>query len=604
MRLFSSVRTFARERALIMMLPAAAILAACGDSTEPTNNSTGPSLSITPCSVTGTLQIGSAQSARVDCSNGGTGVTLAGGSASYLIVPQFPVGQVTDVGPIPPLSFVSYELRAGAGVSASLAPSASLVSPLAASGALAGIRKPSVKQRNFDAALRARARAQIQSRRFGAAHSAAQMSLVPMMSVAPPPVGSIRTFRVIADSTGATTVGVAARLAYAGTNVLVYIDTLAPANGFTPAQLNAFGLLFDQTLYPIDTVAFGPPSDIDQNGRVIMLMTPRVNALTPSSQCQTEGYVAGFFEEEDLGGGIGDPNSNQGEIFYSLVPDPSGQSSCAHTVTDVGNAVPATFLHELQHLISFSQHFVIHGGNREEGWLDEGLSIVAEELGSLYYEQRCPGTSCRTDPSQIFPDSSQGFISGFLFDSYFYALAPDTASLTLHDDSQDGFSWRGGDWLLMRWIGDQFGQGVYRRLDENTVTGIANIQSSTGQAFPSLFSNFGLSIYTDSLPEMPRTTAPPTNRFVTRNLRQLWARLFATSAGDPEIPLVFPLPVRTVTSDSTTTFRMYPGTSAYFRLNTAASASTVTIQFAAPGGGALSSVYKPQLAIFRLPPGA
>ena len=88
---------------------------------------------------------------------------------------------------------------------------------------------------------------------------------------------------------------------------------------------------------------------------------------------------------------------------------------------------------------------MVHGGNPEEGWLDEGLSIVAEELGSLYYEQKCPGTTCRTDPSQLFPDSSQAFISGFLFDSYFYALRPDTASVTLHSDADDGFSWRGGD---------------------------------------------------------------------------------------------------------------------------------------------------------------
>src|SRR5207244_12332102 len=66
----------------------------------------------------------------------------------------------------------------------------------------------------------------------------------------------------------------------------------------------------------------------------------------------------------------------------------------------------------------FSQHAVLHGGLAEFGWLDEGMSIVAEELGSVYYEQKCPGTACRTNPAQIFPDSSQGFIESFLLDSY------------------------------------------------------------------------------------------------------------------------------------------------------------------------------------------
>lgn len=576
--------------------------------TEPSTSSPGgPTLSITPCSTAGTLQLSSAQSARVDCSNGGTGVTLAAAGASYIIAPQLVVGDV-------PLAFIPYRLRAGAGVSASIAPLASLTPSTAAPFGLGFGLTPnarSVKQRSLDAALRAHARAEIRSGAWRTSASRGLTSgaltsraLTSLAAPAPPAVGTIRSFRVLADSTGTRFVSVGARLAYAGSNLLIYIDTLAAANGFTASQLQAFGVLFDQTLYPIATAAFGPPSDIDQNGRVIMLMTPRVNALTPSAQCNTNGFVAGFFDEEDLGAPLGDPNSNQGEIFYSLTPDPAGTSSCAHTAADVEFNVSATFLHELQHLISFSQHYVVHHSNPEEGWLDEGLSIVAEELGSLYYEQKCPGTACRTNPAQLFPDSSQGFISGFLYDSYLYARRPDTASVTLHDDSDDGFSWRGGDWLLMRWLGDQFGTSIYRRLDENVLTGIPNIESSSGQPFPSLFANFGLSLYTDSLPGFPRATAPSSNRFVTRNVRQLWARLFTTSGGDPSFPLAFPLPVRTLTTDSTTTYQMYPGTSAYYRLNTAASATSVTIQFSSPGGGPLAGTYKPQLAIFRLPPGA
>ena len=258
-------------------------------------------------------------------------------------------------------------------------------------------------------------------------------------------------------------------------------------------------------------------------------------------------------------------------------------------------------MHELQHLISFSQHFVVHGGNPEYGWLDEGLSIVAEELGSLFYEQKCPGTACRTNPAQIFPDSSQGFVQGFLFDSYEYGLRPDTASVTLHSDSDGGFSWRGGDWLLMRWLGDQMPAGFYRKLDQNVVTGVANIESASGQSFPTLFANFGLALVTDSLPGLPRHTAPPANRFVTRNMRQLWGRLFTTSAG-PQIPLAFPIQTALISND-TSNHSMVPGTSAYFRLNTPTGTSTVSVQFAAPGGVALSAGLKPQLGVFRLPAG-
>ena len=130
---------------------------------------------------------------------------------------------------------------------------------------------------------------------------------------------------------------------------------------------------------------------------------------------------------------------------------------------------------------------------------------------------------------------------------------------------------------------------------------MANIQAATGQTFPSLFANFGLALYTDSLPGLPRTAAPANQRFVSRNLRQLWARLYATSAGS-DIPLPFPIQVFAITADTTTSV-MSPGTNSYYRLDTPVNASTVSIQFAGPGGTALPASVRPQLVLFRLPPG-
>lgn len=577
----------------------------CGGSTDATTAPpTGPSFKSTPCSVTGTLQLAAAQTARVDCSNGGTTVTLAGNGASYLVVAQFAVDLVQD-------AFVPYRIIAGTAVAASLAaPSRVPASRMAAASALgAGIalsNGPGARQLAFTRALRARARQKVTlgvwpsaSARSRVSNSIRASTLSNAATAAVPAVGSLRQFQVFADSNANSFKTATASLAFVGSNVLLYIDTLAPANGFASSDLQAFGKLFDQTLYPIDTAAFGQPSDIDGNGRVVMLMSPAVNALTPGSDCQS-GYVAGFFDEGDLAGGPADPGSNNGEVFYSIVPDPAGTASCAHPVSDVAATVPATFMHELQHLISFSQHVVIHNGQPEYGWVDEGLSIVAEELGSLYYEQKCPGTACRTTPSQMFPDSSQGFIQGLFFDSYLYALLPDTSSLTLNSDSdQTSVAWRGGDWLLMRWLGDQMGSGFYKKLDGSRLTGAANIEAATGQPFPSLFANFGLALYTDSLVGLPRTTAPSVDRFLTRNVRQLWNRVFVTTGGS-SFPFAYPVQVFPITADTSTAV-MVPGTMSYFRLDTPSNAATVSVQFAGPGGVALPSAMRPQLAIFRLP---
>jgi hypothetical protein len=591
-----------RYRAPIVRFVLAATLAgaAACDSGKVTSSATGTKLVLNPCSTSGTLALAPATAARIDCSAGGTTLTLAGNGASYLIVPQFPTDQAAN-------QFVDYQLFTGnvAAASASMSRLASARLSVRAAGLAGGIAPKGrnlTAQRAAEKALRARAAARSRVSLLNASASR-QRSATIGAAVAPPAVGTLRAFHVASSFTANVWATVGARLAYAGTNVLIYIDTLAPANGFTPAQLSAFGVLFDQTLYPIDTAAFGPPTDLDNNGRVIMLMSPTVNADTPVATCNASGFVAGFFDSGDFDG-PSDPNSNQGEIFYSIVPDPLGQFSCTHTVGDVGFDVPGTFMHEMQHLINYSQHVVVSGGAQSSSWLDEGMSIVAEELGSLYYEKKytCPGPQCTGGAGQMFPDSSQGFVNDFLFDSYQYALMPDTATITLSTDDQGGFSWRGGAWLFARWLGDQVGSSVYRQLERGPANAITDVQQVTGQTFPALFANFGLSLYTDSLPGLPRSTAPAANRFVSRNMKQLWARAFATAGPSASFPYQNPVQLFPISTDTSTSV-LLPGTMTFFRLDTPAGAATVTIRFAAPGGAAFSPVLHPQLAVFRLPAG-
>ncbi len=451
----------------------------------------------TPCTGGTSVVVGALQGVRVDCTNGGTTVALPGNGASYLVVPEF-------VTTNPSLNqLVSYRMFAdnpAAGtISERLAGSATTagMAPAARSRLLGGeIAPPSLAQMQADRILRRAGRANYRAAQRQAAFSPSP-SFDLLADVAVPAVGSVRSFRVLSNFTSPTYASVGAKLAFVGANVLLYVDTLAPANGFTPEQLAAFGTTFDQTLYPIALSAFGAPSDLDGNGHVIMLMSPKVNADSPAATCNTLGYIAGFFDTVDFDGPT-DPNSNRGEVFYSIVPDPNATVSCAHSVADLGASIPATFLHELQHLINFSQHVVVNGLQPGASWLDEGMSIVAEEMGSLHYEAQCPPPSCRTNPTQLFPDSSQGFVSGFLYDSYQYALLPDTASITYGDDSQGGFSWRGGAWLLARWLGDQQGSAVFQKLERGPADGIADIEQATGESFPTLFARFGLGLYVDS----------------------------------------------------------------------------------------------------------
>jgi len=577
-------------------------LVACSHDSSSTGIKPTTGVACKTANGSGTITLGAMQTATVDCSQGGTSFELAGGGASYLLVPELATGDV-------PITSTSYTLGSPNATASQVLTSAALLSraPTIAPGPMA-VRtdnRPGGRQRSFDAQLRAADRRMVtRGPVVRAQRSVATTG--PVKAQVTPDVGSIRPFRVIATTdTNATTVfkTVNARLAYAGTNILLYVDTLTAANGFATGDLSGIGNLFDRTLYPIDIDAFGQPSDIDQNGHLIMLMTPVVNALVTSADCNKDGYIAGFFTGYDLASRTAD--SNQGEVFYTVAPDPAGVSSCAHTVDDIEFTVPATFLHEVQHLINFSQHVIVHNASEpEEGWLDEGLSIVAEELGSRYYEQKFPPPTGRTNTLQLFPDSSQGFIGGVLTNSYAYLLKPDTATVTLHSDADDGLAWRGSVWLLVRWLGDLKGEGIYKRLEATTLIGTANIEAAAGESFQGLFSDFGIAMYTDSIPGVDRSSIPQRDRFVTRNLRQMYAALFRAAGPSVDVPIVFPIVPQSILANQAVSASILPGTVAYYRIDTPAGSGPVQVRFATPAGAALKASLHPQVAIFRLPPGA
>jgi len=82
-------------------------------------------------------------------------------------------------------------------------------------------------------------------------------------------------------------------------------------------------------------------SDLDTNSVVIVLMTGVVNKLSASAKCATSGYIAGFFFPPDLDTTAPIDSSNHGEIFYSIVADPSATLSCAHSRAGVKSVLRA-----------------------------------------------------------------------------------------------------------------------------------------------------------------------------------------------------------------------------------------------------------------------
>ena len=409
-----------------------------------------------------------------------------------------------------------------------------------------------------------------------------------------PSVGSTRTFKVVAKLDGSRFAEVSARLRYVGDHLLLYVDTAG--QGFTDDQYARLGTLFDRELYPLDIAAFGSESDLDANGRVVVLFTPVVNALSLASECGQKGFVTGFFYSNDLL--LLNPNSNKGEIFYSFIPDAQAAYSCSHTADFVMRTLPGTFLHELQHMISFNQHVVARGGDSESPWLNEGLSHFAEELGSRYYEARFPYPSGRTSPDQLFPDSASIFITPQLLNAYTYLNGTRAHSVTTYDGG-GSIEDRGATWLFLRWLAEQKGDAVIARLVQTSKTGVANIEEKSGEPFGILFGDFSMALYADSLLGVPRAQVSRRYQFgAVRNLRRMMLRLALVEGFlNP-----WPLPLFPLRLGGSLLASMPAGTMLHSLVQTRLGDPGFALGFTRPDGAAFNGSDRAQVSIFRLSP--
>ncbi len=413
-------------------------------------------------------------------------------------------------------------------------------------------------------------------------------------------IDTTRSFSVLntlAAAPGYTPVG--ARLRFAGTRVLLYVDTLAAA-AFTDAELTGMGTLYDQRLAPAVNSTFGAGSDIDANARVIFLLTPTVNAMVSASQCTATGFVRGFFYNHDLSST--DATSNRGEVFYAYVPDATGRWSCAHTKSDVLANLPPTFMHELQHMVSFGEHAIKRNGTAEEVWLNEGLSHMAEEIGSLTYETRFPAPSGRTNPASIFPDSASPFINPNVLYSYRFLFSSAIYSVTsCAPGTFCSLAERGGTWLFLRWIADQRGSATFRSLVETNLTGRANLEAVTGRQTAALLGDFALSVSADSVIGVARTAAPATVRFSSRNLRQLYKSLFDVFGIQGGVGRPFPIEPLALASGTNLTGTMRPGTFLTYRMRLNASTPSAVLRMLAADGTPFPASSGAQVSILRMP---
>jgi hypothetical protein len=121
---------------------------------------------------------------------------------------------------------------------------------------------------------------------------------------------------------------------------------------------------YETIIHPTITTNFGEPADVDNNGKIILLLLDIKDGYSEATK--NDGYVGGYFDPAHM---RKQSKSNGADmLFIDVSPQDAGSTGFY-----------ATIAHELQHLINYSQT-VVKGKNQKDLWINEGLSTAAEYL--------------------------------------------------------------------------------------------------------------------------------------------------------------------------------------------------------------------------------
>jgi hypothetical protein len=366
-------------------------------------------------------------------------------------------------------------------------------------------------------------------------------------------------------------------------HAIVVADTSNPAGGFTDAEYAAIATTFDTLVDPVDRDNFGDPTDIDENGHVVLFFTSAVNALTPA---KSSSYIAGFFFARDLFPTTGTSatvcaGSNVGEMFYLLAPDPNGSvNGNVFSKADVASSTLATLGHEYQHLINASRRLYVNDATDwEETWLDEGLSHIAEEL--VFYKaaglsplSNITATTLRS--SQTYLDAVNNYQIENLGRYSEFLAAPAMSSPWADNDS---LSTRGATWSFLRYLADHQSatqSTVWKSLVNSTSSGLTNLESVFGSDIATQARDWAISSFTDDLLTTATAYTQP-----SWNYRTLFPAMGITP---------FPLATTTATAGIPSTLNLVGGGMSVMRFGVSASTSATVTWSALPSAVSLSLV--------------
>ncbi len=329
---------------------------------------------------------------------------------------------------------------------------------------------------------------------------------------------------------------IGARIVHVGEHVVILEDTATMAEGGATLarqmdpDLAAIGAELDTRGWPL-VQTFGDPlvmdSRLDDNGRVMVVFTPRMNARLGGAVLASV-VTCDFFPRSTFA------SSNVGEFLYAQVPTTLATGMVAGSRGQWRHEMRATLVHELKHVTSYAER-IVRSQPLEEGWLEEATARHAEELyaraaygmarfgnagfaATLACELRADDPSypeCADAPRAMRPH----------VEALWDFLAAPQAHSPLGGDPGD-LTYYASAWALTRWLADLEAPSeaaFFTALTVNRQAGIANLEARTGREWEEMLLEWSLAMLSDDLPGFTAQSARL--RFPSFDLRSIYQGL-------------------------------------------------------------------------------
>ncbi len=243
---------------------------------------------------------------------------------------------------------------------------------------------------------------------------------------------------------------------------------------------------FDDRIHPAACNLFGSARDVDCDGRFTILFSSWLDHLGGGRHA-----VDGFVRVADLDPTVSAPFGNRCDMMYlnaNLHPGPYLRTVLAH---------------EYMHTVIYTRKSLEQArgdepGPEEEGWLDEAMAHIAEDLHGF-------------SPSNI-----DYRISAYLSRPESYRLVVDDYFAA---DLFRSHGNRGSTYLFLRWCADRYGPDLIPALVLSGRRGVANVEAATGSTFGSLFRRWSLAMFLSGTEPSTSRSAAADDGFRSLNLR-------------------------------------------------------------------------------------